>query len=495
MDFSNITSFISNIVHFDSTQEKKQATETRNPLAHAAENVKHQEPAVRVASTQIGTSHALDSEMASKQQTFLDSVVMATSSLRKFISETVDELEFAIPGFQKETIQELGTVKSIKVDSQVLNQEIINTNLVKLRAIVGKEKTLLEFRETLKGMIEGSHKAEAAKCIELLLEEFETSASTHHSSGVRYKAHEGFDRDAYNNLNSYLSLTFKNFRKYFNTVDPYKSGIDNTGLNQAGVEHVLGRLSGEGKLHGVKCICCQGTDATAKESSTSYTKDPQRLTFQIEAQIEQMKKIKGPARCTFVVGQSAHFTPIFLEKTADGKFHVLITDSTGNNDYYISTIKEDINVALKRSSVSGKSEIYVYTKQRQFDQTNCAAFAIHDVVKMSKNADHLFTWIQDNGKIGRSKEGRVHSFYRLPPTMMKTAPRSVVDKYAKEVTDSKLSSFLQKHTVRALVDIRNEEHRIVDVGSKDFNPKVSKAYLKYERQLMTQLMLDGEFNF
>ena len=488
MNLSNITSFITSFIH-PSEGQSKPAAETQDPLTHVAESIKHQ-PNAQISSSKIGSGQRSEEAILDTQQTLFDSVKIATATLAGFISNSIRDFEFEFPDFFKETITEQGTVKSIQSETQVLDQGVIDVNLAKLRESIGKEKNLIEFRDLLKGMIADGHKAEAAKCIELLLEELEPSASTHHASGVRYKAHEGFDRDTYNNLTTYLSLTFKNFREYFNTIDPYKSGIDNTGLNLAGVEHILGRLSGEGKLHNIKCICCKGTDAAAKAWSGPYSQDTGNLTFQISQQIEQMKKIQGAAQCTFVVQQGGHFTPLFLEKTAKGQFNVIITESTGLNQHYIPHIVTDIEEAFKRSSVTKKSDVYIFGKARQFDVTNCAAFAIHDAVKMSKNAGQLFSWIAQNGKIMRSREGRVHVFNILPPTMMKTAPRSLVAK------DSKLDAFLQKHTVRALMDTRDQDtHRVVGVEPKDFNVKVSKAFLKYERQLMTQLMLDGDFNF
>lgn len=185
--------------------------------------------------------------------------------------------------------------------------------------------------------------------------------------------------------------------------------------------------------------------------------------------------------------EAGHHTPLYIQKHNDG-YRILMTDSTGGETYYGVYLQNTLEEILQNNHIDAK--IYTHIGEaRQYDSTNCAIFAIRDVVQVAKNPDAIFEWIEKNGESIEASSTSL-LFKHLPPQMMKTMQhldpikkRTALPGYLKNnpaVTVSTrgqeipLSEYIEKNKIRK--------------GDLALNFKVPGLFLKYQRQVLAEVI-------
>lgn len=293
-------------------------------------------------------------------------------------------------------------------------------------------------------------------------------------------------KELYPSINHLFSDTKNSYDKN-NPIRPMKDGIERQVLAPSGIQLIVDHLKNKGSLS----LDCH--------VHASFSEMKENLKNQIEAFMTN----PGEHQCCFLVRQEGsgiylpsffnkegaisigmwpegtHITPVYVQKTAEGLFKVIISDSVGLEGAYSTSLAKMINETFKEVFPdSDPAKLYIFKPKRQHSPTNCGIFSIRDVVQFSKHREEIMKWIEEHQTEEIDDEFAnyipVESF---PPFMMKTTQSlNTIQQYEKK----------EKTTVNL-----NQKHINSNAEGKQSNVKIAQSFLKYERLVIANVIGRG----
>lgn len=197
---------------------------------------------------------------------------------------------------------------------------------------------------------------------------------------------------------------------------------------------------------------------------------------------------------------SPHTTPIILRKSENrDRVQIICTDSVGYEHLENRTYTETIINYLNR--VEKKVDFYFFKTQRQYDFSNCAVFAISDVIsycKLRKRKYDLFAHVENYSyklqknelyKISELSEflsaeevekisAPLFIFEKIPPVMMKlTQSQATISAYLKKYPEYECEIVQKKQNETLSENIRRYTFFNLDERRQNIHAEIRYARL------------------
>lgn len=281
----------------------------------------------------------------------------------------------------------------------------------------------------------------------------------------------------------YPEITTFFSKKYRGEVEVTESdvsgeGVDHIIMNPNGIRIVLDDLNRKGSLKDLDIIIYDYIDELVANLKNVLLQMANKPGRQKQGMLVR-QRYKGKQ-------QYNHITPIVIEKTNEGKFRILVTDSVAKKTSALKLIKIVEN-SFKSTSLQNDIALYVHLGQkRQNDGANCPIFSMRDLVHTSQHFDEVMDWAEHRST--KMEETQfAYSFNYLPPGMMKIAQSmSLVKEYLSTHKDQSKKSICTrtKKKGQTLKEALAKHTRSSLMGLKERNVKVTGLFLKYERMII-----------
>jgi hypothetical protein len=302
------------------------------------------------------------------------------------------------------------------------------------------------------------------------------------------------ERGKYEFILKNLKEIFPDIKTHF-SKDPQKKNDPKEGLNihaisAKGQKAIIKKYENANKLNGKKVLVADNFFVFETKVKEFFIKAKEG-----EEILLLVRHRKNPAE--FPNDLTRHTSPVHLIKK-NGMFQFFITDSQGGHSklrptlHAIKDVIKPINEAYVKSHSNVPMEInYDGGDARLGDGNNCIILAIKEGLEMIRNTDEVYEWIQKN-RISNN-DGTFAVPY-LPLNMVQTAQSmTYITKYldntgqheARLSKGKTLSEAIKKHEFFG-VDPKNPQQK------KVFNGKVAHIYLKFERQIIAQCILNSK---
>ena len=183
---------------------------------------------------------------------------------------------------------------------------------------------------------------------------------------------------------------------------------------------------------------------TAKGADWIFKRRVQREDISTSVNLAEISSVLDKSYLFVQIGP--HVQPIYVERQ-NGKVRLLVTDSLGIEKVCYPLLLRQ----LQEDHFTG--EVYLYTPQRQTSPSNCAVFAIRDLVKIfkrqqlvSEGAIDIFSWVKNHlQKKDLLSSFRVYQCNSLPLEMLKGSHMvSLIETAA--ASKASLGSVLPRHS-------------------------------------------------
>lgn len=181
---------------------------------------------------------------------------------------------------------------------------------------------------------------------------------------------------------------------------------------------------------------------------------------------------------------SVHLTPICIKKNEDGSYTVINTDSIGGSRFY-----QPIFDQLKQMKVKG--QFYCTDFVRQRDATNCPIFTMRDLMKIAKNPDYYFNYIEKNAKKPSYDDFAMYKVHTLPANLM--LPLQFNEAAKNYLTDAKKNDKEEEAVIQKLESKfgKYKKAAINEEGSlKEQNTYAVNRFLRHQNNIAAQALAE-----
>lgn len=255
---------------------------------------------------------------------------------------------------------------------------------------------------------------------------------------------------------------------------------------------------------------CVAISSKGQRSIVSHIGETQKIEVcdnysQFEARLRNFCHTEAPAQKIYLLrhrgenrNNTNHTTAIYVGKQSQ-ELIIYFADSTGGA-ISPNSWTALILASLKKTQIEIGSgiplKIYFYSgRSRQVDHTNCVVYALQDAVYMSRKGDELVDWIKIDGH-SEQLEDNILAVPLLPLPLMKTMQSLTAINAYLEITGLHAIKMPSKRIVDGktleMAVSRNIFISTDEVGNRlRRNGKVSKTFLKYERNIIRNAMIEN----
>lgn len=254
------------------------------------------------------------------------------------------------------------------------------------------------------------------------------------------------------------------------------NGLHCVAISTKGQRAIVSQISGNPQI-----VVCDNYERFDVHLRNFYSSNTQQQTYALRHRTSENLKTN-------------HTTAIHAVKGAS-EITFFFADSTGGPNSWSRLIIAAIKRAHHESGCILQQTIYLYAgKSRQVDHTNCVVYALRDAAYMAKSSEELMSWVLTQGQPQQLEE-HVFGVSFMPLHFMKTTQSlRAINNYLVATEQKTVKAPSKKNIEGETLEESLSRHLYIAIDDSNArltrNGKVSKMFLKFERNIIHQAILD-----